>query len=238
MKALNGLMTFAFMCFIAMAGIGYFLMNELDRPGPLAQSAVLVVPKGAGPQEIASRLEKEGMIRDSMVFVAAYRAQQMLALGGGRPVQFRAGEFEIQKGASLRQVLDSLMFGRAILHSITIPEGLTSHQIVERLRADPNLTGEIEVVPPEGSLLPDTHKFARGTTRQELLDRMLADRKRFLAQVWEKRQAELPFKTPEEALIMASIIEKETGRADERARVAAVFVNRMRKGMKLDSDPT
>jgi UPF0755 protein len=156
----------------------------------------------------------------------------------GKPIQLKAGEFEIRKHASLRQVLDTLSEGRAILYRITIPEGLTSAQIVERLKAEPNLDGEIMEIPPEGSLLPDTFKFSRGMARQELIDRMRTEQQRLLATLWEKRQKELPLETPHQAMTLASIVEKETGRADERTRVAGVFINRLRTRMRLQSDPT
>jgi UPF0755 protein len=125
-----------------------------------------------------------------------------------------------------------------VLSKLTVPEGLTSLQIVERIKADANLAGEVEEVPEEGSLLPETYRFSRGMPRQEIIDRMRADQQRTLAALWEKRQPDLPFQTMEQAVILASIVEKETARNDERERVAAVFVNRLRKGMPLQSDPT
>ena len=111
-------------------------------------------------------------------------------------------------------------------------------QIVERLKADNNFNGEITQIPPEGSLLPDTYRFPRGMTRQEILDRMQAEQQKFLAQAWEKRQADLPLKTLEQALVMASIVEKETGRREDRNLIAAVFLNRLRMGMRLQTDPS
>ena len=138
----------------------------------------------------------------------------------------------------MADVLDTLTQGRSILSKLTIPEGLTSLQIVERMRAEPDLVGDITEIPPEGALLPDTYRFSKGMERKELLERMQAEMQRFLAGAWEKRQTDLPIKTPEEAVVFASIVEKETGRADERGRVASVFMNRMRRGMKLQSDPT
>jgi UPF0755 protein len=125
-----------------------------------------------------------------------------------------------------------------VLQKLTIPEGLTSHQIVERLKADASLSGDLAEVPAEGALLPETYRFSKGMARAEIIERMRTDQQRLLAVLWEKRQADLPLKTMEEALVLASIVEKETGRADERDKVAAVFVNRLRKGMPLQSDPT
>jgi UPF0755 protein len=128
--------------------------------------------------------------------------------------------------------------GRRVLSKHTIREGITSLQIVEKLRSEEELVGDIAEIPPEGSLLPDTYRFSKGMERRELLERMQAEMQRVLATVWERRQPSLPISTPEEAVIFASIVEKETGRADERGRVAAVFMNRLKKGMRLQSDPT
>ena len=214
------------------------LRMKFDLPGPLATSTVAVIPKGEGVIDIAGRLEKEGIVADRRIFVAQYYAARLYGGLAGEKSGIRAGEYEIRKQASMRQVLDTLVEGRSILQKFTAPEGLTSLQIVERLRADNNLTGEIAQIPPEGTLLPDTYRFSRGLSRQELLDRMQAEHQKVMAQIWEKRQQDLPVKTPEQALVLASIIEKETGRADERDRVAAVFVNRLRKNMRLQSDPT
>jgi UPF0755 protein len=172
------------------------------------------------------------------VFVAHYVARSLAALMGGKPLQFKAGEYELQPATSMRTVAEILGEGKSLLHKVTIPEGLTSHQIVERLKADPNLVGEVTAAPSEGSLLPDTYRFSRGMTRQGLIEVMQDERRKFLEKAWANRQADLPLSTPEDAVVLASIVEKETGRNDERNRVAAVFVNRLRQGMRLQSDPT
>ena len=135
-------------------------------------------------------------------------------------------------------MIETLAQGKVVLYRVSIPEGLTSQQVVARLRGDENLSGEVTEVPPEGSLLPDTYRFSRGMARSELLERMRADQRRFIAAIWDKRQPGLPFQSIEQALVLASIVEKETGRAAERERVAAVFVHRMRRKMRLQSDPT
>ncbi len=134
--------------------------------------------------------------------------------------------------------MDTLVEGKAVLHSITMPEGLTSQQIVERLRDNDVLVGDIDEIPKEGALLPDTYKFARGMTRAQLLDRMQQEQARVLREVWARRAADLPVKNPQELVVLASIVEKETGRADERTRVAGVFINRLNRNMRLQSDPT
>lgn len=233
MRFVNGTLSFLFVALVLCGALAVFLRSSFDAPGPLAASSVVVIPKGDGIYDIAGRLERDGVVGDRRIFVAQYLAARFHG-----PVLLKAGEYEIKKGASVRQVLDTLVEGKTLLLKVTIPEGLTSLQIVERLRADPNLAGEITVVPPEGSLLPDTHRVSRGMSRQELIDRMQAEHQKVVAQLWAKRQEGLPFKTPEQALVLASIVEKETGRSDEREKVAAVFVNRMRKGMRMQSDPT
>ncbi|WP_088348706.1 MULTISPECIES: endolytic transglycosylase MltG [Rhodomicrobium] len=231
-RILNNVITLAFVGVIGLAILFYFVRTQFDQPGPLEFSTVVVIPKGEGVREIASRLEREGVISDQRIFVAAvlvyFQAQSRL----------KAGEYAIKKQASMRNVLDALVEGKTFLHSVSLPEGLTSYQVVERLNAHPELTGKINLIPAEGSLLPDTYRFARGTDREELIARMQSEQRKFMDKIWPKRATGLPIKTREEAVTLASIVEKETGRADERPRVAAVFVNRLQKNMRLQSDPT
>jgi len=231
----SGILTLLLVIMLTAAGLGAMFYHQFKTPGPLRVSHVIAVPKGEGRIEIATRLEREGVISNRWIFIASYLLQSTFAT---KPQDLKAGEYEIKKNASMAEVLGLLTQGRSILTNLTIPEGLTSLQIVDRVRAEPDLTGEITDVPREGSLLPDTYRFSKGMDRNELLERMQAEMKRFLDSAWEKRQADLPFKTPEEAVVFASIVEKETGRADERGRVASVFVNRLRKRMRLQSDPT
>jgi UPF0755 protein len=229
---MNNIITLLFVGVIGLALLFYYVRTQFDQPGPLEYSTVVAIPKGEGVREIASRLEREGIISDQRIFVAAvvlyFQAQSKL----------KAGEYAIKKAASMREVLDTLVEGKAILYSVSVPEGLTSYQIVERLNSTPELTGRIDLIPREGSLMPDTYRFARGTDRRELVARMQTAQRKFLDNIWSKRASGLPVKTQEEAIILASIVEKETGRADERPRVAAVFANRLQKNMKLQSDPT
>ncbi|MGB0086707.1 MAG: endolytic transglycosylase MltG [Rhodomicrobiaceae bacterium] len=230
-KVLHNIMTLLFVGVIGLALLFYYVRTQFDQPGPLGYATVVAIPKGEGVREIASRLEREGVITDQRIFVATvlyFRAQSKL----------KAGEYAIKKQASMREVLDTLVEGKAILQTISVPEGLTSYQIVERLNGNPDLTGKIDILPPEGSLMPDTYRFARGTDRLDLVARMQSEQRKFMDKIWPKRISGLPFKTKEEAVILASIVERETGRADERPRVAAVFINRLRKSVKLQSDPT
>jgi len=234
-RLLSGLLTFAFLGMMFVAVMALLLHSNYSQPGPLTHSAVTVIPRGEGVQEIAARLEREGIVSDRRLFVAQYLAQSYL---GAKTINLQAGEFEFRKQASLADVLETLAQGKSILYRLTIPEGLTSQQVVARLKADENLTGDVTEIPPEGSLLPDTYRYSKGMARADIIERMKADQRRFVAAIWDKRQPGLPFQTIEQALILASIVEKETGRADERERVAAVFVNRLRRKMRLQSDPT
>jgi UPF0755 protein len=231
LRLLHGLLSLAFIVVLAMAGLLYFAKLQFDSPGPLETSTVVVIPRGEGVSGIAERLEREGVITDRRVFVASilyFKAQN----------QLKAGEYEFRKQVSMRQVLDAIVEGKSILHRITIPEGLTSQQIVERVLAHPDLEGDVDGIPPEGTLLPDTYSFSRGAQRVDIIERMRAEQQRFLLSMWERRAPDIMVSTPDEALILASIVEKETGRADERAQVARVFHNRLKKNMRLQSDPT
>jgi len=151
----------------------------------------------------------------------------------------KAGEYIFQPQMSMYDVMETIRSGKGILHKVTLPEGLTVFQIFERLAKHEILEGPLpETLPAEGSLMPDTYPFQRGTTRAEVVERMKQAQETFLSQVWEKRIPGLPISTPQELVTLASIVEKETGKADERPRVASVFINRLNRGMKLQSDPT
>ena len=247
-RFIDGTLSFVLVCLLLIASVSVWLRHDLDAAGPLHEAAAVVIPKGEGAIEIAERLEKASVIADRRVFMMQYYATRLFGAGSaatqgpaGSKVDaatLKAGEYQFPQAVSVRQVLDIITSGRGVLQKITIPEGLTSRQIVDRLKAEPGLTGDVIDVPPEGVLLPDTYKFSRGTSRQEIVDRMRAEHGKLVASLWSARDQTLPLQTPEEALTLASIVEKETGRADERPRVAAVFVNRLRKGMRLQSDPT
>jgi UPF0755 protein len=152
--------------------------------------------------------------------------------------ELKYGEYLFQRQASLREVVDTLVEGKVIQHQVTIPEGLTAEQIVARLLESDILSGQLKEIPKEGTLLPETYKFSRGMTREQVVQRMQQAQKRAVQDAWERRSPDLPIQTAEQLVVLASIIEKETGRADERSRVAAVFINRLKQKMKLQSDPT
>jgi UPF0755 protein len=196
----------------------------------LQQERVVNIPRG-GIRDIADLLQREGVIDQPWVFMGGVIAMKARD-------ELKYGEYSFPRQASLRDVIDILTEGRAIQHQVTIPEGLTSEQIVARLLENPILSGPIKEIPKEGTLLPDTYRFARGMTREQVVQRMQQSQQRLLQEVWARRQGDLPVQTPEQLVTLASIIEKETGRGDERHRVAAVFVNRLKQKMRLQSDPT
>jgi UPF0755 protein len=228
---LNRLMTFLLAAMICVAALFYLVRRQFDQPGPLSYPTVFVVPRGEGVSAIARRLEQDGIINDRWTFFIASRYFKVYD-------KIKAGEYNIKVNASLRDILDTLVEGKSILYSVAIPEGLTSYQIAERLKAQPDLVGDISEIPAEGSLLPDTYRFARGTSREELLRRMQGEQRRFLEGLWPARSRELQSTKPEDIINIAAIVEKEASRADERPRVAAVYWNRLKKGMPLQADPT
>ncbi|MGC2410483.1 MAG: endolytic transglycosylase MltG [Methyloceanibacter sp.] len=230
----NGLLTLLFVTAVVLLALLYFVKIQFDRPGPLTTSAVVVIPKGEGVNGIAERLERDEVITDRGLFMTSVIYFIYLRGTGS----LKAGEYEFRKHATMRQVLDTLVEGKSIDHKIAFAEGLTSQQIVERLQANLDLEGSIAEVPAEGTLLPDTYRFQIGDTRQDILERMQAGQRKFLAKMWEERDPDIVVQTPEEAVILASIVEKETSHADERPRIASVFQNRLKKNMRLQSDPT
>lgn len=203
-------------------------------PGPEARegdTTIVTLPSGAGVNAIAANLKAAGVIRSTDMFKAA-------ATLTGADRKLRAGEYEVPDRASLRSVLVLLVEGRVVRHYVTLPEGWSSAQAVDILTNQPLLTGEIDATPEEGSLWPDTYEISRGETRASVIARMTAAQTENLARLWAARSPRTVVKTPEEAVVLASIVEKETALAAERPRVAAVFSNRLRLGMRLESDPT
>ncbi len=200
-----------------------------DEPGPLPAANVVLVPRG-GLDQVADTLAQEGIVRSAL----ALRAAAMATRGQGA---VHAGELEFPAGASLRQVLAVLRTARPVQHRLTIPEGLTATQVALLIENAPALDGD-PAVPEEGRLLPETYAYERGTPRAALVERGRAAMDRALARNWAARNAAVPLDTPRDALILASIVERETAKPEERPRIAAVFLNRLRRRMKLQSDPT
>jgi UPF0755 protein len=224
-------------------GTGWWGWQRYGAPGPSAAETTLVVARGSGVQAIARQLAEAGVVHSPYDVLVAVKARRLLADAGLFPGEgdgrgLRAGEYAFPAGVSLRGVLDLLETGRTVIRRFTVPEGLTSWQIVELLKADPALTGEIASIPADGTLLPETYHYSFGDSRAELVTRMEQAMRRLLAEAWEGRAPDLPVTTPAQAVILASIVEKETAVAAERPKVAGVFTNRLRLRMKLQSDPT
>lgn len=205
--------------------------QRLDTPGPLAEDKVVNIPRGAGIRDIADLLVKEGVIDQPWTFVGAVVVRKARD-------DLKSGEYVFSKQATLGDVISTLLDGKVVQHTVTVPEGLTSEQIVHRLLEADMLAGNIREIPREGSLLPETYKVVRGTPREQVIQRMQQAQRRVVQDVWERRMADLPLRTPDQLLTLASIVEKETGRPEERTRVAAVFINRLKQRMRLQSDPT
>ena len=213
-------------------GAGLFIGKQrFEAPGPLPEDKVVNIPRGLGIRDIADLLQREGVINQPYVFMGGVIA--LKARG-----ELKYGEYQFSKQSSVADVVETITEGKVVQHAFTVPEGLTSEQIVARLLENEVLTGQIKDIPREGTLLPETYRFTRGMTREQIIQRMQQAHRRALQEVWERRVQDLPVKTPEQLVTLASIVEKETGKPDERTRVAAVFVNRLKTKMRLQSDPT
>lgn len=231
----NMIITLAVFGMAAVGGALYFGKHKFEGPGPLAQQEMVVISSGASLSGITDSLSSKGIINDNVVDEWIFNLGIRFFKNANK---LKAGEYAFAPGVSMQQVMTDLVEGNAVTHSVTVPEGWTTAQIVERVRQQPVLVGEITDIPAEGDLLPETYTFARGTSRQEVINQMKAAQEKLLAEVWARRTADLPVSTPEELVILASIVEKETALADERPRVAGVFVNRLNRNMRLQSDPT
>lgn len=202
-------------------------------PGPKApegQVTTVTLPRGSSVGEIARDLRAGGVIGSREIFLLAAKL-------GGAARHLKAGEYEFRSGQSMAQVLSDIEQGKVVRHVVAVPEGWTSDMATDAVRAEPVLTGAVEA-PPEGSILPDSYQVERGEDRAQVVQKMRAARDKLLADLWAGRSPDLPLQTPEQAVTLASLVEKETGIVSERPRIAAVFENRLRAGMKLESDPT
>jgi UPF0755 protein len=228
----NAIITLLIILMIGAGGAYYYGKQILETPGPLVEDKIVNIPARAGKRDIADALQREGVINvNPWLFIGSVFALKASS-------DLKPGEYLFQKSASLRDVIGTIVEGKVVQHAVTIPEGLTSEQIVTRLTDNDIFAGSVREMPREGTLLPETYKFPRGTTRDQVIQRMQQTQKRVLAEIWERRNPDVPIKSPEQLVTLASIVEKETGKADERSRVAAVFVNRLRQKIKLQSDPT
>lgn len=221
--------------FVLLAVVAGFTLligkQRFEQPGPLQADKIVNIPRGSGIRDITDVLLREGVIDQPWVFVGG-----VLVLKAREDL--KAGEYQFKRHASLREVVETIVEGKVVPHQLTIPEGLTSEQIVARLVENDVLAGNIKEIPREGSLFPDTYNFTRGFTREQLIQRMQQAEQRVLKEIWDRRSPDLPIRTPEQLIILASLIEKETGKPEERTRIAAVFVNRLKQKMRLQADPT
>src|SRR5437868_3633085 len=224
---------FTIILVIALAGglAWSFGKHKFEVAGPLDREKIVNIPKGLGLRDIADLLARENVIDQPWVFIGG-----VLVLKAKDDLKY--GEYKFAKQITVREAIETIVEGKVVQHAFTIPEGLTSEQIVARLAEVDFLAGNIREVPKEGTLLPETYNFPRGTMREQAIQRMQQAHRRVLQEIWERRNSDLPVKTPEALVTLASIVEKETGRPDERSRVAAVFSNRLRQRIKLQSDPT
>ncbi|WP_457151716.1 endolytic transglycosylase MltG [Mesorhizobium sp. P5_C1] len=229
---MNFVISVVMLMVLAAGAAVYFGKQEFTEAGPSANGDTFLVKPNTGVQDIADQLERRGLISDARIFRLGVRAY-------GNDSALKAGEYEIKPKASMRDIMELLKSGKSVMYSLTVPEGLTVEQALQRIADEPALSGGMPATTPaEGSLATDTLRFTRGATRQQMIDKLLGDQKKLVDEVWQRRAPDLPLANVEEFVTLASIVEKETGKGDERSRVAAVFLNRLAKGMRLQSDPT
>jgi UPF0755 protein len=227
----NAVISF-FVLLAVIAGVVLFAGKQrFEAEGPLTQDRIVSIPRGSGMRDIADVLSKEGVIDQPYVFIGA-----VLVLKAREDL--KAGEYQFKAHSSLRDVVATMVEGKVVAHQVSVPEGLTSQQIVGRLSQDDILTGDVKETPREGSLLPDTYNFTRGMTREQMIERMQQAQQRLVHDIWDHRSPDLALKSPDQLVVLASLVEKETAKPEERTRVAAVFLNRLKQKMKLQSDPT
>ena len=231
LSSLSGLLTFVLLGALATVGVLAWLLKESRSPGPLAADKVVMIVREDDAGSIADQLERAGVIDSATWF-------NILTLLDGNRGALKRGEYAFKAGMSMNEIENELLAHRVVRYKLTIPEGLTSEQVVDRLRDDTVLVGEVRETPREGSLMPDTYYFERGDTRLSILSRMAKIQTKAVEEIWKGRAPDLPIKSPWEMVTLASIVEKETGKTEERPHVASVFVNRLEKHMRLESDPT
>lgn len=222
---------FALSLIFFLGGSVFSFYSLLYEQNDISESTVILVEKGENLNQIARRLKQDNLLNGIAVFKAAARFS-------GKSTHLKAGEYRIPAHASAKEILDILVSGQTVVRRVTIPEGKTSRQIFDILSQTPGLFGELPDVPPNGTLLPETYVFSYGLPRKVIAERMLSGMQRTIDELWPGRDEDLPYTTKEEALVLASIIEKETSVGAERPRIAGVFINRLRKGMRLQTDPT
>lgn len=227
----NLIFSVAFLVALVAVGVAIWGRAEFNGAGPLTAQANYVVPRSSSLESIANGLERSGIVSDARVFEYGVRFSNKAA-------DLKAGEYAFAPGSSMYDVMEKLRSGSSILHSVAVPEGWTVKQVFDRVAAEDVLTGDLPPMPPEGSLMPDTYRVQRGMTRAELIAKMQAAQTALVEEIWARRNTAIPVRDVSEFVTLASIVERETGRADERSRVASVFMNRLKQGMRLQSDPT
>ncbi len=231
MRILRWLGVLSVILCVGLGGTAFWVYAQHLRPGPSPRDVIVVVPRGFGVEGIAKLLGAKGVIASPLLFTLIART-----IAASRTLH--AGEFVFPAKVTPQGAMNILQDGLNVVRRLTVAEGLSVAEILRQLAETEGLEGGISQIPEEGSLLPETYHFSYGDKRGELIRRMRRAMDQALRRGWQGRAANLPFDEPGQALILASIIEKETGRADERARIAAVFINRLRRGMRLQSDPT
>jgi UPF0755 protein len=231
-RVFGSLLGFALVAGLVAASVGFYAFTQFTAQGPLKTKTVYVVNSGMKRAEIGADLQDAGIVSSASIFTAA---SYINGLRGGH---LKAGEYEFPERASIDEVLGIISSGKTLAYKITVPEGWTTQMAVARLNENDVLTGDVSVVPAEGAILPDTYVFRRGLTRQKMLDDMKDAQTKMLETLWASRAPNLILKNKEEAVTLASIVEKETGVPEERPLVASVFLNRLKQGIKLQSDPT
>ena len=226
---ISGILSLAVVLSVVLGGAAMYIVTEVNSPGPLSTDKVVQIPKNSSGSEVVEQLTREGVVDHPSLMNAWIILKQP---------RLRAGEYAFKRASSIVDVLKVIEFGKPIVYKLTIPEGLTSEQIVDRVLENDVLTGEIKDFPREGSLLPDTYQFERGYTRDQIVKLMRQAQDKLVKEVWSRRSPDVPIRSPLELVTLASIVEKETGKAEERPRVAAVFINRLNRDMRLQTDPT
>ncbi len=216
---------------VSTACLGFWAWDYFYAPGPLKAPVTVIFARGTGASGIAAQLAGAQAIDQPLLF-------RGIAMGLGIGRSFKAGEYQVEAGQSPQAIMQMLAEGKVVVHKITVAEGLSVRDVVKLMTAEPLLSGEMPKTIAEGSLLPQTYHFERGEKREDVVKRMQDGMKKTLADLWAKHKQGIMVTTPEEALTLASIVEKETGVKEERGHVASVFMNRLRIGMKLQSDPT
>ncbi len=230
----QSVLIYFFILFVLASFIGgsvFTTYSQFVSEGPLLEHKEVYIPKGKGLKQIARLLYREGVIYSPSVFMLGVRAS-------GNRGKIKAGEYSFPKQSSAKMVMDILVSGQTYIRKFRVPEGLSSHQIVALMDKAKGLTGVVSQIPKDGTLLPDTYHYSYGDTKEGMIVRMQNAMKRTLSELWETRAANLPIKTPQEAVVLASVVEKETALPKERPLIASAFVNRLNINMPLQSDPT